>query len=349
MKIQKNELAQKINKIKSVVPKKTPMSVLQGILVKDGCLIANNLEMTVKAKIEGAEGECFIIPMKAFDLISNLPNGEVEILSDRNNITIKSAKIKNKYQTMDPAQFPETAIPEGEEQEIILDSSELPESMKRVSYAVPAQSSNVIMTAMCLQAKDGYLNFVGLDGHVMAWDKVKYAGSFELLLPKNTTDKLQSIGMEGKISIRHNKIGAVFVTDEYEIYTRLIEGEYFKYQNMFSELPLHTVIARAELLDAMVRAKMCTEERCPVKFEISEDTLNVSIKDSTTDYHETIALQEPLAEKLTIGFDARLVIETLKAFDCDNIGIQLQASKAPMIIEAEDSDFEAIVLPVAIN
>ena len=118
---------------------------------------------------------------------------------------------------------------------------------------------------------------------------------------------------------------------------------------MFSELPLHTVITRAELLDAMVRAKMCTEERCPVKFEISGDTLNVSIKDSTTDYHETIALQEPLTEKLTIGFDARLVIETLKAFDCDNIGVQLQASKAPMIIEAEDSDFEAIVLPVAIN
>lgn len=349
MKIQKNELAQKINKIKSVVPKKTPMSVLQGILVKDGYLIANNLEMTVKAKIEGAEGECFIIPMKAFDLISNLPNGEVEIISDGNNITIKAAKIKNKYQTMDPAQFPETAIPEGEEQEIILDSSELLESMKRVSYAVPAQSSNVIMTAMCLQAKDGYLNFVGLDGHVMAWDKVKYTGDFTLLLPKNTTDKLQSIGIEGSISIRHNKIGAVFVTEEYEIYTRLIEGVYFKYQNMFSELPLHTIVTRLELLDAMVRAKMCTEERCPVKFEISGDTLNVSIKDSTTDYHETIALQEPLAEKLTIGFDARLVIETLKAFDCDNIGVQLQASKAPMIIEAEDSDFEAIVLPVAIN
>lgn len=349
MKIQKNELAQKINKIKSVVPKKPTMSVLQGILVKDGYLIANNLEMTVKAKIEGAEGECFIIPMKAFDLISNLPNGEVEIISDGNNLTIKAAKIENKYQTMDPEQFPETVIPEGEEQEIILDSSELLESMKRVSYAVPAQSSKVIMTAMCLQAKDGYLNFVGIDGHVMAWDKVKYTGDFTLLLPKNTTDKLQSIGMEGSVSIRHNKFGAVFVTDEYEIYTRLIEGEYFKYQNMFSELPLHTVITRAELLDAMVRAKICIEERCPVKFEISGDTLNVSIKDSTTDYYETIVLQEPLAEKLTIGFDARLVIETLKAFDCDNIGVQLQASKAPMIVEAEDSDFEAIVLPVAIN
>ena len=53
MKIQKTELAQKLNKIKSVVPKKTTQAVLQGILVKDGYLIANNMEMTVKAKIEG--------------------------------------------------------------------------------------------------------------------------------------------------------------------------------------------------------------------------------------------------------------------------------------------------------
>ena len=51
MKIQKTELAQKLNKIKSVVPKKTTQAVLQGILVKDCYLIANNMEMTVKANL----------------------------------------------------------------------------------------------------------------------------------------------------------------------------------------------------------------------------------------------------------------------------------------------------------
>ena len=51
---------------------------------------------------------------------------------------------------------------------------------------------------------------------------------------------------------------------------------------------------------------------------------------------------------LTIGFDARLVLETLKAFDCDNVGISLEGPKMPMIIEAEDSDFKTVVLPVAI-
>lgn len=349
MKIQKTELAQKLNKIKGVVPKKTTMPVLQGILVRDGYLIANNMEMTVKAKIEGAEGESFIIPERAFDLISNLPDGEVDIsVTAANIMTIKADKIKNKYQTMDPAQFPATAVQE-EGSELTIKADTLLESMKRVSYAVPAQGSNPVMSSMCLQAGGGQLNFVGLDGHVLAWDKVDYEGEFELLVPKNTVDKLKALGLSGEVQIRHNKTGAVFISDDFEVYTRLIEGEYFKYQTMFKELPFHTVVSKMDLLDAMTRAKMCTEERCPVRFEIDGSILNLSIKDKTTDYHETVELQENMGEPLTIGFDARLVLETLKAFDCENVGLSFGGPKMPMIVEAEDSDFKTIVLPVAIK
>ncbi len=349
MKVQKAELAARLSKIKGVVPKKTITPVLQGILVKEGYLIANNMEMTVKAKLEGAESECFIIPERAFDLISNLPDGEVDIsVTAKNTITIKADKIKNKYQTMDPEQFPDTAMQKAGNQ-LTIKANMLLESMKRVSYAVPAQGNNMVMSSMCLQAAGGELNFVGLDGHVLAWDKVDYDGDFELLIPKNTVDKLKSLGLTGDVQITHNKTGAVFITEDFEVYTRLVEGEYFKYQNMFKELPLHTVVSRTELLDAMTRAKMCTEERCPVRFELQESQLNLSIKDKTTDYHETVDLQENLSEPLTIGFDARLVLETLKAFDCDNVGISFGGSKMPMIVEAEDSDFKTVVLPVAIN
>ena len=324
------------------------MPALQGILVRDGYLIANNMEMTIKAKIEGTEGESFIIPERAFDLINNLPDGEMEISAAAGNIiTIKADKIKNKYQTLDPAQFPATAS-QDEGSELRIKAEMLLESMKRVSYAVPAQNTNVVMTAMCLQATGGQLNFAGLDGHVLAWDKIDYDGEFELLIPKNTVDKMKSLGLSGEVQIRHNKTGAVFITKDFEIYTRLIEGEYFKYQTLFNELPLHTVVSRISLLDAMTRAKMCTEERCPVRFELDRGSLSLSIKDKTTDYHETIELQEDIAETLTIGFDARLVLETLKAFDCENVGLSFGGAKMPMIVEAEDSDFKTIVLPVAI-
>lgn len=353
MKIQKTELAQKINKLKGVVPKENVMPSLQGILVRDGYLIANNMELTVKAKIEGAEGiesEPFIIPAKAFGLIGSLPDGEVEIIPGTGNtITIKAEKIKNTYQTLEPSTFPMSEIMREEEKEFTINSAILMECMRRVSYAIPTVSSNIIMTAMCLQATGNTLNFVGLDGHVLAWDKVDYEGEFELLIPKSTVEKLLGLGLTGEVSIRHNKLSAVFITNDYEVYTRLIDGEYFKYQIMFKELPLHTIATRAELLDAMVRAKMCTEEKSPAHFEFAGSALNISIKDSTSDYHETVGLQEALPENFVMGFNARLVLETLKAFDCENVGLQLAGPKQPIIVEADDSDFRSIVLPVNIG
>ncbi len=350
MKIEKTELAGRIAKLKSVVPKKTNIPALQGILVRDGYLTASNLEMTVRAKIEGAEGEIFLIPSKAFDLIGNLPDGEVEISpGKKNTIMIKAEKIKNKYQTLEPETFPVTGVCGDDDKEAMIDSSLLLSSMKRVSYAIPAMPSNPTMSALCLRADDGMLNFVGLDGHVLAWDRTAYEGQFELLIPKNTVEKLLSIGMSGDVSVRHNKNGAAFITEDYEVYTRIVDGKYFGYEKMFHQMPIHTEVARAEFLEAMIRAKMCTEEKCPARFEISGSEMNISIRDDTTDYNETILLKRELAEPMVIGFDARLVVDTLKAFDCKNVKIQMASPKNPMIVEAEDSDFKAIVLPVAIN
>lgn len=350
MKVQKAELAQKINKLKGIVPKKTTMPVLQGILVNDGYLIANNMETAVKTKLEGTEAERFIIPEKAFGLICNLPDGEVEISKGKNNtIEIKMENIKNKYQTLSAEDFPLNTDQDEEGPEISIKSSELLESIKRVSYAISESESNQIMHSLHLHASDGVLNFAGLDGHVVAWDRVNYEGDFELLIPKNTVDRLLSLGLIGNVSIRHSRLAANFITEDYEVYTRLVEGTYFNYQIMFKELPVHTVIDRGELLNAMVRAKMCTDGLSPVRFEMAGNKLNINIRDSNADYHETVLLQENLQKELVIGFDANLIIKTLKAFDCENIGLSLDGPKQPMILEAEDSDFRAMVLPVAIK
>ncbi len=350
MKIEKTELAGKIAKLKSVVPKKTNIPALQGILVRDGYLTASNLEMTVRTKIEGSEGEIFLIPAKAFDLIGNLPDGEVEICpGKKNSIMIKAENIRNKYQTLDPEIFPITGVSGDDDKEAMIDSGLLLSSMKRVSYAIPALPSNPTMSVLCLRADDGALNFVGLDGHVLAWDRIAYEGQFELLIPKNTVEKLLSIGLSGDVAVRHNKNGAAFITDDYEVYTRIADGKYFRYEKMFHQMPVHTEVARAEFLEAMIRAKMCTEEKRPARFDISGSEMNISIRDNTTDYNETILLKKELAEPVVIGFDARLVVETLKAFDCKNVKIQLAGPKNPMIVEAEDSAFQAVVLPVAIH
>ena len=249
---------------------------------------------------------------------------------------------------MEPTTFPILNI-EGEGSELALKAEMLLKSIKRVSYAIPTQVSDPRMSSMFMQAKDGQLNFVGLDGHVLAWDKIKYDGEFELLISKSTIEKLKSILATGDVKIKYSDSMAIFSTEDFDICTRIVQGKYYPYHDMFKELPIHTFVVRSKLLDAMIRAKMCTAEKSPVKFELSGNKLNLSIKDQTTDYHEVIDLLEDVTEALTIGFDAKLVIETLKAFDCDHVKISLHSPKMPMVIEADDSEFRAMVLPIALK
>lgn len=349
MKVNKSELSKKIDKIKSIVPKSSPATALMGILVQRGYLIASNNELTVKAKLEGTEEEEFIIPSKAFDLIKNLPDGEVNISEGKNNkITISMDKIKNTYQSLPACDYIYSSqhIAQGGGKTVV-ESKVLKESISHVLYAIPSKGSNTVMTSLCLEASDGKLNFVGLDGHVIAWVQTNFEGEFKLLIPRGAVEKLLSLELEGDVSIEYDKNSAVFRTEEYEVDTRLVEGEYFSYQPFFNRLPLSIEVNRMELLEAVVRAKLCTEELCPTRFEIADQELRLSINDKSTDYSETVQLQKGIEKNLTIGFNSRLVLETLKAHSGEKIEMLFEGGKKPMIVESDI--MRSIVLPVQLR
>lgn len=348
MRVEKTELARKIDKLKSVVPKNSNIAVLQGICVCGDKMIASNGEMTVKAKLGALEGESFIIPAKAFDLIKSLPEGELTITENQKNIiTIRTGTIKNYYQSLPAESYPYSAehTPEiGCRTQI--SSAALKEAMAHVLYAIPQKNTNQIMTALCLEAKDGKLNYVGLDGHVLAWDQQDFEGEFTMLLPRGAVEKLLALEMGGSIAIEYSGSCAIFRSEEYEVYTRLIEGKYYPYANMFNSSSMETRVKRQDLLEAITRAKLCTDEKTPTKFEIEGDSLKLSIKDNTADYSEIVRLHNSM-EKLVIGFNSGLVLETLKAFDKDDITLRFGGSNVPMIVEA--GSMRAVVLPVKIR
>lgn len=349
MKVNKTELAKKLDKIKSVVPKSSPTPALMGVLVKNGYLIASNTEMTVKAKLEGAEGEHFVIPARAFDLIKNLPDGELDVSEGKSNkITITIEKIKNTYPSLPSEDYAYTADRTLEGGGMMaIDCKVLKEAIAHVLYAIPSKSSNAVMTALCMQAHDGKLNFVGLDGHVIALVETEFDGEFELLIPRSTAEKLLSLEMSGSIYIEHDKNSAIFKADEYEIYTRLVEGAYFKYDKFFESYQDEISVRRSDLLEAVIRAKLCTEEMTPTKFEIEGNELKLSIRDKTADYAEIVHLQTGIKERLVIGFNSKLVLETLKAHTGEEVSMKFSGSSAPMIMCSES--MKSIVLPVKIR
>ncbi|WP_283682720.1 DNA polymerase III subunit beta [Parablautia sp. Marseille-Q6255] len=352
MKVQKYEIARVIDKLKSIVQKNDQCPALGGVLVKDGYLIASNADITMKVKLEASEGNYFIIPMKAFDLIKNLPDGEVDISEiDHNVIQIKTRGIKNKYQSYPPEEFIFDITEDPEAEGVKLNGKKIMEAIRHVIYAAADGGSNTQMTGIYFEGTSSGVSLVALDGHVVAVDSVPGEGmaDMKLIVPKTTAKKLISMGVIDDVTLTYTKNSVVFESDEYSIYTRLIEGKYFQYQKMFTVGEINTCASRTALIGAMTRAKMCTEEKQPAVFQIEGDVLSISIRDKLADYQEQVPLQETVYKSIRLGFDSKLVLETLKAFTCDNITLGFTSPRTPMIVEAEDSDMKAMVLPVVIR
>lgn len=350
MKIEKNELSGKIGQVKSIVPSRTTIEALKGVLCADGYLIASDTNLTVKAKLEGIEEETepFIIPAKAFDFINSLPDGELDISIKSGNIVIKTGKIKNQFKTLDAALFAYTKSIDTEAEPAKISALKLKKAIDHVLYAVATNGNNQQMTGMFLECKGGKLNFVGLDGHRIAWDCIEYDGNFQIIVPRTAMENVKKLNFEGDISIYHDENGTLFKSDGYEVYTRIIQGEYFKYEAMFQSGDIFTIINRKVLMEAINRARLCgsAEDKAPVIMDMSGDTIGLTYRSTMADFHEEIPVIEPFEKDLKIAFDPRLMMDSLKAFECDTVTLEFTSAKQPALIKADDSDMTALVLPV---
>lgn len=357
MKVQKWELANKIRKLRTVVPKQTSVPILQNILVEDGRLTATNMELTVSTTFQDSEGETMLIPVKAFGLIDQLPSGELEISSrkrnGRNGIMIRSGTaIKNVFETMDPAEFPRGGVYDSGENEATINGEELAGAIRNVLYAVAKTSAKQNMCAVCMECNGEALTFTGLNGQQVAQDWIPYAEApFRLLIPRSAAEQLISLGLEGDVIINYSSVYASFQSDEYMVQTRLVEGEYFNVGKLFREEGYLVELMREPFSKAVRRADMCNEDSnpVPVRIDLEGDSLKVYIQSSAAAYSETLPINTDVGEKMTIGFNPALLRTTMESFGDEKVDAFFISPKMPLIVRSKTSQLRALLLPVMVR
>ena len=253
MRLDKNELTKKISQMKSILPKNPSMGALQGILLKDGYVTASNTEVTVKAKLEGVEGCPGVIPAKMIDFISSLPAGDMVLDFHQDMVVLEMGEIKNKFKTFPADGFAYERQNFSGQMLTSVSAARLKKAMGHVINAIPTGSNNQMMNGMYFECKSGRLNIVGLDGHRAVWDSLELDGDFQFIVPKATVEKLLQLDLNGDIRISCDQYAAIFETEDYEVYTRLIDGNYFAYRKMFIFGEIHTSIEKKLLVDAINR------------------------------------------------------------------------------------------------
>ena len=156
---------------------------------------------------------------------------------------------------------------------------------------------------------------------------------------------------EENVDINITKNHIVFEFENTVVVSRLIDGEYFRVDQMISSAYKTKIkINKRELLDCIDRATLLIKEgdKKPIIMDIKDDIMELKITSFIGSMHEEIEIQKE-GEDIMIGFNPKFFIDALRVIDEDEVTLYMVNPKAPCFIRDDDNQYIYLILPVNFN
>ena len=346
------------------VPSKTTMPILECILIDasagDIKFTSNDMELGIETKVEGTIIEKGIIALDAkifSEIVRRLPENEVVITTDEKlNTLITCEKAKFNIPGKSGEDF--SYLPFIERDECItLSQFTLKEIIRQTIFSIAANENNKLMTGELIQIQEDTLRIVSLDGHRISIRKVQLkeaAKDRKVVVPGKTLNEISKIlsgEAEDMVHIFFTDSHIVFEFDETVVVSRLIEGEYFKIDQMLSsDYETKVKINKREFLNCIDRATLLVKEsdKKPIIIQISDGSMELQIDSQIGSMDEEIDIEKE-GKDILIGFNPKFLIDALKVIDDEEVSIYLMNPKAPCFIKDEEEQYIYLILPVNFN
>ena len=360
----KSNLVKGVSIVSKAVPSKTTMPILECILVDASTdvikLTANDMELGIETRIEGDILERGIIALNAkifSEIVRKLPDSDVVIETTSDNqtlITCEKAKFNIAAQSGEDFSY----LPVIEKEDYITVSEfTLKEVIRQTIFSIADTESNKLMTGELFEVEDHILKVVSLDGHRISIRKIELKASYDhkkVVVPGKTLmeiSKILSGDAESEVQIYFAENHIVFEFDQTVVVSRLIEGEYFRIEQMLSsdyETKVH--INKKELLNCIDRATLLVKEgdKRPIIIQIGDDTMELKIQSQLGSMDEEIFITKE-GKDLLIGFNPKFLIDALRVIDDEEVTLYFMNSKAPCFIKDEKETYVYLILPVNFN
>ena len=213
------------------------------------------------------------------------------------------------------------------------------------------------MTGELFEIKDGILKIVSLDGHRISIRNMQLKKQYpdnKVIVPGKTLGEISKIlsgEVDSQVNIYFGQNHILFEFDSTIVVSRLIEGEYFKIEQMLSnDYETMVSINRKEFLDCIDRASLFIREsdKRPIIIQISDGIMELKMNSSMGSMDEQIDIEKE-GQDILIGFNPKFLMDALKVIDDETINIYLVNPKAPCFIRDEERHYTYLILPVNIN
>lgn len=373
VRIGRDELLTGLQRVQGVVEKRNTMPILSNILLEakqDGAeIVATDLEIGMRGLYKATvlqAGGVTISARKLYEIIKELPSGEIELTAGENNwTTIAAGKSQFKVVGLPSAEYP--ALPAIDREGLTpLAGDGLLELIRKTLFAAGDNDAryilNGLLVTLVVTDKKTSLRLVGTDGHrlAVAEQEVGKAGSkggpqdIKAIIPKKAAQEMRRLleeGGDGEPLIGFTKNLMVFRKSGLLLTSRLMEGNYPNYQQVIpKEGGKKISVNRVELESALRRVSILSKDKAnavKVSFASGKMTLFSSNPDFGEATEELGARYE--GEALNTGFNARYLLDVFSVMDGETISLQMETPLSPCLIqEPESPGFKCVVMPIKI-
>ena len=360
----KSNLVKGVSIVSKAVPSKTTMPILECILIDATTdvikLTANDMELGIETTIDGIIDSRGIIALNAkifSEIVRKLPDNDVVIETESDNqaiITCEKAKFNIAAQSGDDFSY----LPAIEREDFITISEfTLKEVVRQTIFSIADNDTNKMMTGELFEIDNDVLRVVSLDGHRISIRKIELKDAYQprkVIVPGKTLQEISKIiggEADAEVEISFTKNHIVFEFDRTLVVSRLIEGEYFRIDQMLSsdyETRVH--VNKKELLDCIDRATLLIKEgdKKPIIIDIKNESMELKIKSQIGSMDELIFYTKD-GKDLMIGFNPKFLIDALRVIEDEEVDLYFMNAKAPCFIKDENQSYIYLILPVNFN
>ena len=353
-----------VNTVLKAVSTKSTLPILECILIEAQNhqikMTANDMELGIETIIDGdilEEGKIAVEAKLFSEIIRKLPNNDVTVdVADNYQMKITCEKAKFNIMGKPGDDFSYLPVIE-KEKSIRLSQFTLKELIRQTIFSISDNENNKLMTGELFQIENNMLKVVSLDGHRISIRKTELKENYsprKVVVPGKTLMEVSKIlpgdvDSEVVISFTNNHI--VFEFDNTVVVSRLIEGQYFKIDQMLSsDYETKVKINKRELLNCIDRATLLVKEgdKKPIIINILDEVMELKIKSQIGSMDDEIVISKE-GKDLLIGFNPKFLIDALRVIDDEEVTLYLMNPKAPCFIKDDNESYIYLILPVNFN
>ncbi|MDZ4224397.1 MAG: DNA polymerase III subunit beta [bacterium] len=301
------------------------------------------------------EGELTIPARLVNDYVNNIAAEKITITTQNQTLFLEAERAKTHIKGLSSDEFP--LIPKAEEKIYTkIEGKLLGEVIKKVSFASAFSETQPEISGVLFFFEGKTLTMAATDRYRLAEAKIELleevASPKSVIIPARGVNEVARVVGQGPIDIYLTDGQVVFKTEDTELLSRLIDGQYPDYKQIIPKsFVTEAEMGRNEFVQALKAASLFASESNNIELDLTPQNKQVVIKSQSSQTGDSeIRLDAKITgQKNSVVFNYRYIIECLNNLPDEKIVLKAIDSSSPaQIVPVGRDNYLYIVMPIKI-